>query len=87
MPASPHVADTLGWAYYKLRMMDAAIGQFKSCAQMTPTTPSCHYHLGLAYMASGNRGMAERSLLEALKGSGFRYPVEAKEALGKLARP
>jgi Tfp pilus assembly protein PilF len=51
-----------------------------------PSNPTCHYHLGMAYLAAGNREAAQRSLQQALKSPGFLQPELARAALSKMAK-
>src|SRR5439155_12032684 len=50
----PHVADTLGWIYYKKDMLPAAIQHLESSAQKMPNDPTVLYHRGMAYKQSGD---------------------------------
>jgi len=84
LPSSPNVADTLGWAYYKLGMADPAIAQFKQCSQAAPNNPTYLYHLGMAYLAARDYRSAEHSLQLALKDPAFQYPAQARAALSKI---
>ena len=78
MPESPHVADTLGWAYYKLGKQDAAIQQFQQCIKLPPGSAACRYHSGMVYDARGNRDEAMPSLRQALKAPEFAYKAERR---------
>ena len=71
LPNSPNVADTLGWAFYKRGMTEPAIAQFQECVKSRPTHGTCHYHLGMAYIAARNFTAAEQSLRLALKDPSF----------------
>jgi Flp pilus assembly protein TadD len=87
MPRSPEVADTLGWAYYRLGVPASAVVQLEECVQKVPGNPVFQYHLGMAYMAAGRFGFAQRSLQRALKESpSFPFAASARAALEKIAR-
>jgi tetratricopeptide (TPR) repeat protein len=85
MPNYPEAADTLGWAYYKLGSPEAAVVQLKECAQKDPNNPIYQYHLGMAYIAGRQFGLAERSLEKALRADpNFPDAANARAALDRL---
>jgi len=65
-PETPEIIDTLGWVYYKKNQPELAIAQFLRCVQKAPTVADYHYHLGLAYLQSGDAAKGRVSLLRAL---------------------
>jgi tetratricopeptide (TPR) repeat protein len=85
LPNSPNIADTLGWAFYKRGMTEPAIAQLQECVKTFPTHGTCHYHLGMAYIAAHNVGAAEQSLRLALKDPNFQDAEAAKTALAKIS--
>ena len=81
----PHVADTLGWIYYKKDMLPAAIQHLESSAQKMPNDPTVLYHLGMAYKQSGDWNKARVALRQALTiNPGFDGAGEAKKALAMI---
>jgi tetratricopeptide (TPR) repeat protein len=87
MPNSAAVADTLGWAYYKLKSYDLAVEQFRDCLRIEPANASCSYHLGITYMDSSRPELAARSLRKSLQDDPrSRYGQEIRGALTKLSR-
>jgi Flp pilus assembly protein TadD len=81
----PHVADTLGWIYYKKNMLPAAIQHLESGAQKMPNDPTVLYHLGMAYKQSGDWNKARVALKQALTiNPGFDGAGEAKKALAVI---
>jgi Tfp pilus assembly protein PilF len=86
MPDSPEVADTLGWAYHKTGQQDLAVREFEACLKLRPGSASCQFHLGMVYAAMGKPEPARQRLEIALRTPGFRYPDQARAALGKLNR-
>jgi cellulose synthase operon protein C len=87
MPNSPNIADTLGWAYYKLGSVESAIGQLKECTQKAPDNSVCQYHLAMAYIGARQFRFAQRSLQMALKANpDFPYAANAKAALDKVSK-
>jgi len=88
LPNSPVTADVLGWAYYKLGSPESAVVQLKDSVQKVPSNPIFQYHLGMAYLASGHRDFAQRSLQTALKDNpNFMYAASARANLEQLLKP
>src|SRR5262249_8163193 len=50
----PHVADTLGWIYYRKNLATTAIPYLEASVRKDPSDPASHYHLGMAYVETGN---------------------------------
>jgi tetratricopeptide (TPR) repeat protein len=87
LPDSPAVADTLGWALYKLGSYQLAINQLTASAQKVPDNPEYQYHLGMAYLAAGSFGPSAQSLQRALSSDPkFLYAENAKAALETIAK-
>jgi tetratricopeptide (TPR) repeat protein len=85
MPDSPVTADALGWAYYKLGSLDAALVQLKESSDKVPNNPVYHYHLGMTYMAARRFGLARQSLTAALRTDPhFPYAANARAALEQI---
>jgi tetratricopeptide (TPR) repeat protein len=85
MPESPIAADALGWAYYKLGSLDAALVQLRESAQKAPNNPIYRYHLGVAYLAAGQFNPARQCLRAALQADPhFPYAADARTALEKI---
>ncbi len=53
-PANPHMADTLGWIYYRKGMYSAAIKQMETGAAQDQGNAVIKYHLAMAYAKSGD---------------------------------
>ena len=66
-PEDPHVADTLGWVYYKKNASLLAVSLLKEAADKLPNEPLVHYHLGMAQAKNGDAAAAKHSLQTALK--------------------
>ena len=87
MPGAPYVADTLGWAYYKLGSPDPAVAQLRVAVQKAPKSPVYHYHLGMAYAAAGQPDSARQSLSRALaQNADFAGAANARATLVELAK-
>ena len=67
MPNSPIVADTLGWAYYKLGVPQSAIAALEESVQKAPNNPTYEFHLGVAYLAAGRQVRAGQLLQQVLR--------------------
>ena len=64
-PDNPAVQDTLGWVYYRNGVYTSAVGYLKT-AVAKQSTPLRKYHLGMAYLKSGNRDVGQSMLTAAL---------------------
>ena len=82
-PDSPLGSDAMGWAYYKLGSFGPAIEQLKVSVDKVPANPMFRYHLGMAYMASGNLDLARQQMRKILQ----QYPDSAgvKLALQRMS--
>jgi Tfp pilus assembly protein PilF len=79
------VLDTVGWVYYKRGQMELAIPQFRASIQKDARNPLFQYHLGLAYLKSGDRIKARQALEEALRiNTAFEGAEDAKRTLASL---
>jgi tetratricopeptide (TPR) repeat protein len=82
LPDEPNVNDTLGWIYYQKKMVTQALPHLESSVLKAPNDPSHHFHLGMAYVQTGDWQKARESLKKAfaLKPD-FEGAEEAKKAL------
>jgi predicted Zn-dependent protease len=91
MPASPVVADTLGYAYLKKGLPQAALPQLEAAAELAEARgqadPTILYHLALALRELG-RGQEATTALEeslAIEGEFPSFPrEEARRELDAL---
>jgi tetratricopeptide (TPR) repeat protein len=84
-PDDPHIADTLGWIYYKKNVPGRAVVYLKEAEEKVADEPLIKYHLGMAYYKNGNRPLAKKALAEALKlNPGFPGADEARATLKAL---
>ncbi len=65
-PDNPAVQDTLGWVYYRKGIYRSAVGYLKAAVEKDGTPPR-KYHLGMAYLKTGNRDLGQRMLKSALE--------------------
>lgn len=84
-PNDPHIADTLGWIYYKKNASLLAISLLKEAVGKLPNEPDIHFHYGMAQQKNGDHAGAKKSLQTALKLSQtFSGSEEAKTTLAGL---
>ena len=86
-PNQPEMQDTLGWICYKKDLPSAAIAAFQLSIKMDSANPAYYYHLGLAYLKTGDRTQAKHALGKAftLKPD-FDGSVEARRVLSSITR-
>jgi tetratricopeptide (TPR) repeat protein len=84
-PDTPELMDTLGWVYYKKNLPELAIPLFARSVEKAPRDASYHYHLGLAYLQSGDQTRGRAALQQALSAKpDARTAEEIQGALGKI---
>jgi tetratricopeptide (TPR) repeat protein len=82
LPDDPHVSDTIGWIYHKKDMHEQAIPHLENGVRLLPNDPVGHYHLGMAYVQSGDWVKARVALKRALSlKPDFQGADEARKAL------
>jgi tetratricopeptide (TPR) repeat protein len=69
VPDVPQLMDTLGWVYYKKDMAGLAVPLFERCVEKEPSNANYQYHLGLAFIKTGDTEKARAALQRALKSS------------------
>jgi len=84
--ANPLVMDTVGWAYYRAGRTAEAVGYLERAAAGAGDIPAIRYHLGMAYLAAGNRDGARQALEKSLATQGADFPglAEARATLAGL---
>jgi len=83
----PAVMDTVGWVYYRSGDSERAVPYLERAVAELAEIPVVHYHLGMAYLAAGNRVGAQQELEKALQlsaGTDFDGIEETREALATL---
>ena len=84
-PDDPHIADTLGWVYYKKNVFTLAITYLKEASEKTPDDSMIRYHLGMAYYKNGDKELAKKELRKALElDPKFSGAEDAKNILARL---
>ena len=84
-PDDPDVNDTLGWVYYKKDMASLALNPLQQSVNHTPNNPIYRFHLGMAYLKTGDKDKAREMLQQALKlDPRFERAEDAKRALDGL---
>lgn len=85
LPDRHEVNDTLGWIYVKKNLPALAIPPLLQSVEKDPKNPVYLYHLGMAYLASGDKTKARDAIEKALSlNSSFPGAAEAKQALAGL---
>lgn len=81
-PASPAVADTLGWLLHRTGDHSRAVPLLKQAAEANDKRPTPYFHLGMAQLAAGDTDAGRDALRKALKISPtFPEAEQAKKAL------
>ena len=84
-PNDSHIADTLGWVYYKKNANLLAMSLLKEAVEKSPNEPDFYFHYGMAQQKSGDQAGAKKSLQTALKLSQtFSGSEEARKILAGL---
>jgi uncharacterized protein HemY len=81
LASDARIDDTLGWIYYKKKLFPQAIAALEDSVTRDPNNPLHHYHLGMAYLQSGDWPRARQALERALKQPGFAGVADARKAL------
>ena len=82
---NPHIADTLGWIYYKKNAYLKATSLLHEAAEKLSENPVVQYHLGMAQIKNGDRLKGKKALEFAFQLSpNFPGAEDAKAALDKL---
>ena len=84
-PDDPHIADTLGWIYYKKNAYLLAVSLLKEASDKLPTDPIAQFHYGMAQYKNGDKAGAKKALQTSLKLSkDFSGSDEAQKTLAGL---
>jgi Flp pilus assembly protein TadD len=85
LPDEPRVSDTLGWIFVKKNMAPQAIPLLEASVRIAPGDPTFQYHLGMAYVQTGDWDKARRALKQALAlKPDFDGAADAKSALATI---
>ena len=85
LPEDLRISDTLGWILYKRGIYERAVSLLRESAEKLEDNTEVQYHLGMAYLKTGNPQAAKDSLANALKLSeSFTGVEEAKRVLADL---
>ena len=71
---NPAVLDTLGWAHYRNGQYAEAVSVLERVVAKAGQFPIFHYHLGMAYVATGNKVGAKQELKRAVDEAQSDYP-------------
>lgn len=67
LPKDGFVRDSLGWVYFKLGKVDAAISELETASALEPEDPTIAEHLGDACAGKGDTDAAARNYQRAMK--------------------
>lgn len=67
MPGLPAITDTLAWVMYKRGNYAEAIPLLQECVQKSPDSAEFRYHLGMTFVATGEREKGKEQLEAALR--------------------
>jgi Tfp pilus assembly protein PilF len=83
-PDDPAVNDSVGWVYYKQGLYKSALPALEAAVAKSPQVARFQFHLGMAYLATGQPTPAHASLQAALQGG--LSPDDAKSAQAALQK-
>jgi len=83
---NPAFVDTLGWVYYRLGNYEEAIPLLEKAVGAAGQAAVLRYHLGMAYLANGNKEKARENLEIALADADVEFTgvEDARKALATL---
>jgi tetratricopeptide (TPR) repeat protein len=82
LPDRAEVNDTLGWIYHKKGLSAMGVAPLLQSVQKDPANPNYHFHLGMAYLGSGDKVKGRAALQKALSlDPNFSEAAEARQRL------
>jgi tetratricopeptide (TPR) repeat protein len=81
-PENADISDTLGWILVQFGQAERGIRYLRESIQQNPDSATVRYHLGIAYLETGNTPAGRAALEEAINMGPF---PEREEALRRLA--
>ena len=82
---TPALLDTLGWVHYRLEDAAKAVRFLEAAIAKGGDDPVMHYHLGMAYLGTGQTDLARSALQTALQGgSSFAGIDDARAVLESI---
>jgi tetratricopeptide (TPR) repeat protein len=87
LPEDPATDDLVGWIYARKDLPVQALPHLKDAVRAAPNNPTFRYHLGSAYLSSGDDRNAAAELARALEIDGnFAHAAQARAALASIKR-
>jgi tetratricopeptide (TPR) repeat protein len=87
LPDDPAVSDVLGWIYAKKNLPALALPHLRDAVRASPGNATYRYHLGAAYLSSGDRQKAQAELARALQiDQHFPDAARAQAALASIPK-
>jgi Flp pilus assembly protein TadD len=77
----PEASDTLGWVYVQRHEPSLSVAPLAAAVEAQPDNPTYRYHLGVAYVQTGDVSMAQGELRRALTST---RPFDDRAAAAKL---
>jgi tetratricopeptide (TPR) repeat protein len=84
LPDDPAVSDTIGWIYAQKELPANALPHLQDAVRASPNDAMYRYHLGSAYLTSGDAEKARAELMRALEID--KNLVAARTALASIRR-
>jgi tetratricopeptide (TPR) repeat protein len=84
LATDPRIDDTLGWIYYNKKLLPQAIASLEESVRRDPMNYLHQYHLGMAYIRSGDWPRARLALERAIKSPAIPIVEEARKALATI---
>ena len=81
LAADARINDTLGWVYYKKKLLGQAVASLEESVKRDGSNPLHQFHLGMAYVQTGDWPQARQALQRALKTPDFPGANDARKAL------
>lgn len=83
-PQDPDIADTIGWVLVQFGQPTKAISLIRTSVEARPADPTFRYHLGVAYLESGELNAGRNALEEAMRLGPFPERQDAERRLQSL---
>ena len=87
LPDDPGANDAIGWIHVRKNLPRVGLPHLERSARAAPDNPTYRYHLGMAYLAVGQKEKGRSELARALAlNPAFRFAPEARAALDGASR-
>jgi tetratricopeptide (TPR) repeat protein len=87
LPNDPGANDALGWIHVRKNLPRVGLPHLENSVRAAPENPTYRYHLGMAYVAIGQRDKGRTELARAVAlNPAFRFAPQARAALDAASR-